>query len=449
MKTQLFVALAVVAGTYTSHAGDWPQFRGPGSAGVSDETGLPTHWAPTTNIQWKVAIPGVAWSSPIVSGDRVFVTTAVSDADQESPKKGLYFGGDRSRPPDATFRWELLCLDRDEGSIVWRRVAKQAKPTTPIHLKNSYASETPVTDGERVYAWFGAAGLFAYDLDGEVVWQKDLGAFPTRLGWGTASSPAIDGDRLFVQCDNEERSFLVAFNKKTGEELWRVDRDEKSSWSTPLVWKNERRTELVTSATKRVRSYDPASGKLLWELSGMSVIACPTPVAGRDLLYVSSGYVLDARRPLFAVRPGASGDITLADNESSNAGVAWRQKLGGPYNPSPLVYGGLVYVLYDRGFFACFEADSGKPVYDRQRIEPGAGGFTASPWAYDGKIFCLNEDGDTFVIQAGREFKLLGKNSLDEMCMASPAIAHGSLFLRGIQHVYCIRASTTAAKPAP
>jgi outer membrane protein assembly factor BamB len=448
MKTHLFVVLTVAVSSSPLCAGDWPQFRGPSSSGVSDETGLPAHWGPSTSIRWKTAIPGVAWSSPIVWGDRVFVTTAASDAEQEAPKKGLYFGGDRLRPREATYRWELLALDGDDGSIVWRRVAKQAKPTTPIHLKNSYASETPVTDGERVYAWFGAAGLFCYDFAGRLVWEKDLGTFPTRLGWGTASSPALDGDRLFVLCDNEERSFLVALDKKTGEELWRVDRDEKSSWATPLVWKTDQRTELVTSATKRVRSYDPASGKLLWELSGMSVIACPTPVAGRDLLYVSSGYVLDTRRPLFAVRPGASGDITLADDASTNAGVVWRQKLGGPYNPSPLVYGDLVYVLYDRGFFACFDAATGKPVYDKQRIEPGAGGFTASPWAYDGKIFCLNEDGDTYVIQAGREFKIIGKNSLDEMCMASPAIAHGSLFLRGSQHLYCIRA-TTPAKPAP
>ncbi len=447
MKTRCGFILAIVAAGSSTFAGDWPQFRGPGSAGVSDEAGLPTHWGPTTNIHWKAVIPGVAWSSPIVWGDRVFVTTAVSDAEQEAPRKGLYFGGDRPRPRDTIYRWELIALDRDDGSVVWRRVAKTGKPTTPIHLKNSYASETPVTDGERVYAWFGAAGLFCYDLDGQLVWQKDLGTFPTRLGWGTASSPAIDGDRLFVQCDNEERSFLVAFNKKTGEELWRVDRDEKSSWSTPLVWKNAQRTELVTSATNRVRSYDPASGQLLWELSGMSVITCPTPVAGRELLYVSSGYVLDTRRPLLAIRPGGSGDITLGDSESSNAAVAWRQKLGGPYNPSPLVYGDLVYVLYDRGFFACFDAKTGKPVYDKQRIDPGAGGFTASPWAYDGKVFCLNEDGDTYVIQAGREFKLMGKNSLDEMCMASPAIAHGSLFVRGLKHLYCIRASTAAATP--
>jgi len=438
--------IGFLIGSPSSWADNWPQFRGPNAAGVAEGKGLPSEWSSSQNIRWKVEVPGVAWSSPVVWGDRVFVTTAISDSPQESPKKGLYFGGDRPAPRQATYRWEVLCLNRDDGKLLWRRVAVERKPSSSIHIKNSYASETPVTDGERLYAYFGAAGLYAYDFDGNLVWKKDLGSFKTRFGWGTASSPTLDGDRLFLLNDNEEQSFLVALDKRTGDELWRSERDEKSSWSTPFVWNNKQRTELVTCATKRVRSYDPATGKLLWELGGMSSICSPTPVASDELLYVSSGYVMDSKRPLFAVRAGASGDITLSGDQTANAGVAWCQKLGGAYMPSPVLDGGQVYVLYDRGFFASFDAMTGRPIYEKQRIEPGAGGFSASPWAYGGKLFCLNEDGDTFVIQAGSEFKILGKNSLDELFMASPAISGDILILRGMNHLYGIDNSSGSAR---
>jgi outer membrane protein assembly factor BamB len=440
------ILVSLLLRSHVAFADNWPQFRGPGASGVAAGTDLPTHWGPSENIRWKVQVPGVAWSSPVVWGDRVFVTTAISDSPQESPKKGLYFGGDRPAPRQATYRWEVLCLNRDDGKLLWQRVAVERKPSTSIHIKNSYASETPVTDGERLYAYFGAAGLYAYDFDGELVWKKDLGSYKTRFGWGTASSPALDGDRLFVQNDNEEQSFLVAFDKRTGDELWRAERDEKSSWSTPFVWRNKKRTELVTCATKRVRSYDPATGKMLWELAGMSSICSPTPVASDELLYVSSGYVMDSKRPLFAIRAGASGDISLTGDQTSNEGVAWCQKLGGAYMPSPVLDGGQIYVLYDRGFFASFDAKTGRPIYEKQRIEPGAGGFTASPWVYGGKLFCLNEDGDTFVIQAGREFKIVGKNSLDDQFMASPAMSGNILFLRGMSHLYSIESSSGSAR---
>jgi outer membrane protein assembly factor BamB len=368
----------------------------------------------------------------------VFLTNAIADEPQEPPKKGLYFGGDRPTPRTATYCWELVCVDGDAGEILWRRPVREGKPTSSIHIKNSYASETPVTDGERVYAYFGAAGLHCFDFEGQLIWNKDFGSYKTRFGWGSASSPALDGDRLFVLNDNEEQSFLVALDKRTGEELWRVPRDENSSWSTPFVWRNSLRTELVTCATKRVRSYDPTTGELLWELGGMSSICSPTPIAGDDMLYVSSGYIMDQKRPLFAIRPGASGDISLEGDETSNESIAWCQKLGGPYIPSPVLLDGRIYVLYDRGFFACFDARSGRPVYDKQRIDSSAAAFTSSPWAYGGKVFCLSEDGDTYVIEAGSEFKIVAKNSIEELFMASPAIAGQRLLLRGMEHLYCI-----------
>jgi outer membrane protein assembly factor BamB len=427
-----------ISESQSSAQDNWPQFRGPHSAGVASSADLPTVWGSSQGVRWKATLPGVAWSSPVIWGDRIFVTSAQSDIPQEAPKKGLYFGGDRLQPRDTNYRWELACINIDSGQLMWQRLARQGKPTSAIHIKNSYASETPVTDGERVYAYFGAAGLYAFDLEGKLIWEKDLGSYKTRFGWGTASSPVLDGDRLFVLNDNEEQSFVMALDKKTGKELWRVARDEKSSWSTPFIWRNRLRTEIITCATKRVRSYDPESGKLLWELGGMSVICSPTPVATEDMLFVSSGYIMDQKRPLFAIKPGAAGDISLGDNETSNASIAWCQKLGGPYIPSPVLLDGRIYVLYDRGFFACFDAKSGVPVYDKQRIDPGATAFTASPWAYGNKIFCLSEDGDTFVIEAGPEYKLVGKNSLDELFMASPAISRDRLFLRGVDHLYCI-----------
>jgi outer membrane protein assembly factor BamB len=296
-------------------------------------------------------------------------------------------------------------------------------------LKNTYASETPVTDGERVYAHFGHLGTYCLDLDGKLLWSKTWPAYPTRYGWGTASSPALHEGRLYLVNDNDENSYLVALDKTSGKEIWRVARQEKSNWSTPYIWDNGQRTEIVTCGTNRVRSYD-LDGKLLWELAGMSSIMIPTPFSSGGLLYVTSGYVGDETRPVFAIRPGASGDISLKAGETTNKFIAWFWPQAGPYNPSPLVYGDYYYTLFDRGFLTCHDAKTGKEVYDKQRFEAGAAAFTASPWAYNGKIFCLSEDGDTFVIAGGPEYKLLGKNSLGEMCMATPAVARGSLIVR-------------------
>jgi outer membrane protein assembly factor BamB len=275
-------------------------------------------------------------------------------------------------------------------------------------------------------------------MAGKPLWSKTWPAYPTRFGWGTASSPALHEGRLYIVNDNDESSYLVALDKATGQEIWRIPRQEESNWATPYVWQNARRTEIITCGTHRVRSYD-LDGKLLWELAGMSSIVIPTPFSSHDLLYVTSGYVGDETRPVFAIRPGASGDISLKAGQTKNDSIAWFLPQGGPYNPSPLVYGDYYYTLFDRGFLTCHDAKTGKLVYDKQRFEVGASAFTASPWAYNGKVFCLSEDGDTFVIQAGPEYKLIRKNSLGEMCMATPAIARGSLFIRGQENLYRIR----------
>jgi len=432
MRTLSVFLLAAALALAADH---WPQFRGPDSNGVVEDAKLPERWSATENVAWKTSIPGVGWSSPVVWGDRIFVTSVVSTEDKEPPKKGLYFGGNRGAPSDE-HRWMVYALDFNSGKIVWEREAHRGVPPAR-HLKNTYASETPVTDGERLYAWFGSAGLYCFDFQGKLLWSQKWGPFNTRYGWGTAASPVLHQGRLYLVNDNDDQSFLLSLDSRTGKQVWRVERNEKTNWATPFLWRNGKRTEIVTPGTGRVRSYD-LDGKLLWELGGMSSIAIPTPFTKFDLLYVTSGYVGDQVRPVFAIRAGASGDISLKAGQTSNDHIAWHLPQGGPYNPSPIVYGDYYYTLLDRGFFTCHDARTGKEIYPRQRIDAAAGAFTSSPWAYNGKIFALSEDGDTWVIQAGPEFKVLGKNPLDEMSMATPAIAGGSLILRTASRVYRI-----------
>ncbi len=436
IRCLLSVVVALLVALGIGAQDRWPQFRGPQSTGVVEDPALPDKWSATENVAWKTNIPGLGWSSPIVWGDRIFLTSVVSSAEIEPPKKGLYFGGERGMPADE-HRWMVYCVDFKTGKILWEREVHRGVPKTSRHLKNSYASETPTTDGERVYAYFGNLGLFCFDFKGTLVWKQNYEQRKTRFGWGTAASPVLHKDRLYLVNDNDEKSFFAAYDKKTGQEVWKVERETGTNWATPYVWETKQQTEIVLPATKAVRSYD-LSGKVLWEFKGMSSIAIPTPFSKFDLLYIASGSGGDQPRPVYAVRPGAAGDVSLKPGETGNQFIAWYLPQGGPYNPSPIVYGDYYYTLYDRGFFTCHDARTGKEIYGKQRIDPAVGAYTSSPWAYNGKLFCLSEDGDTFVIQAGPEYKLLGKNSLDEMCMATPAIAKGSLIIRTASKLYRI-----------
>jgi|TARA_B110000495_G_scaffold27198_1_gene20196 outer membrane protein assembly factor BamB len=417
---------------------NWPQFRGPKALGVSDNPDLPDKWGPTENVLWKREIAGRGWSSPVVWGNRLFLTTAINEGKTEEPKKGLYFGGNRAATKNI-HRWKVLCLDLNSGEVLWEKLTRTGKPQGSIHIKNSYATETPITDGERIYAYFGNHGLYCYSVEGELLWSKRWPAHKTRYGWGLAASPILHGDKLYVVNDNEEQSYLVALDAKTGKELWRTKRDEKSNWATPYLWENELRTEIITSGTQKVRSYD-LNGKLLYQFGGNSSITIATPYAKFGLLYVTSGYVGDRKKPIFAIRPGATGDISLRSDQDSSEFVAWRQPRAGPYNPSTIVYGDLLYVLLDRGIVACYEAKTGKQVYGPVRLPEGRA-FTSSPWAYNGKIFYLNEFGETYVLQAGRKYKLLHTNKLleEDMCMATPAISGNKLIIRTDAHVYCFK----------
>jgi outer membrane protein assembly factor BamB len=434
-----FVLLLVSLPHFAAAGDNWPQFRGPDATGVAENPRLPDHWTATENVAWKANVPGRGWASPIVWGEQVFLATVVNTGETPTAKKGLYFGGEQSKPPETEHLWKVYCLSLKDGHVLWEQTAHRGVPATPLHIKNTYASETPVTDGERVYALFGNLGVFCFDMEGKPLWSKPIEPRRMRAGWGTAASPVVHGDRFIYVNDNEQESYITALDKRTGDELWRVSRDEKSNWATPFVWQNELRTEIVTPGTSKVRSYD-LDGNLLWDLKGMSVITIATPYAVNGLLYVSSGYVLDPKQPMYAIRPGGSGDLTLAGDEKSSEFVAWSSKRGAPYNPTTLVYRDRLYVLYDMGLFACFDARTGREIYDRKRI-PNGKAFTASPWANNGKIFCLNEDGVTFVMAASDEFEVLHTNSLgdDETALATPAIVGDRLLIRTAESVYCLR----------
>jgi outer membrane protein assembly factor BamB len=324
---------------------------------------------------------------------------------------------------------------------LWSQVARESKPRRAATFGNTYASETPVSDGVCVYAYFGMHGVYCYNLDGKEVWQRDLGAYPMLMNWGTGSSPALNGDRLFILCDNDDKSFLVALDKKTGKDLWRVPRDEKSSWTTPFVWRNRVRCEIVTAGGNAIRSYDPANGKVFWELKRPSAspfsFVTATPVAGESMLYAAAGSK-PGSSPLWAVKAGASGDISLKPGETSNAHIAWSSTKACPPMASPLHYQDHLYILMQNsGILMCLDAGTGKEIY-RERLK-GAKSFTSSPWAHDGKVYCLDEDGQTFVVQAGPKFKLLGKNVIKDMFWATPALSWDALYLRGADRLYCIR----------
>ena len=429
-----------LSATHREH--NWPKWRGPTmTAVVADDPALPETWSATENVAWQIAIPGLGWSSPIVWDDTVFVTSVVADVDYAQPRAGLYLPETGvERPPDlipGTHRWMVYAVDLESGQLRWQRTAHAGPVLSPRHPKNSFASATPVTDWERLYVLFGNLGLFAYAMDGTLLWSHRLEPRADKWGWGAGSSPTLLGDQLIIVHDNEEESYIASFDVETGSQNWRQVRDETSAWSTPVIWRNELRTEIITVGKEKVRSYD-ASGRLLWYFSGnMTELTIPTPIPTPERVYVSSGYIADAHRPVYAIRPGASGDITLGPDERTNEFIVWYRPAVGSYNPSPILYRNFYYTLHDRGFLTAHDAETGEPAYDRQRIARGAT-FTSSPWAYNGKIFVMSEDGDTFVIQAGPQFAVLGKNSLDEMTLATPAVAQGSLIVRTASKLYRI-----------
>jgi outer membrane protein assembly factor BamB len=424
--------------------GHWPSFRGPEAAGSAEKQHLPDQWNPVTgaNVLWRTPIPGLAHSSPIVWGDVLFVTSAISSRGNATFKPGLYGDGDASDDRSVQ-RWMLYAIDKRTGTIRWERTAAQGAPRNKRHIKSTYASSTPATDGRVVVAWFGSQGIYAYDFDGGLRWSVDLGRVDVgaydipSYEWGPASSPIIWNGLVIVQCDTQADSFLLALDAATGETVWKTDRQELPSWGTPTIVNTPAGPELVTNASNFVRGYDPKTGAELWHLGGSSKITAPTPIFANGLHIVASGRAPE--RPIFAVRPGARGDLTLTGDSTSNTSVAWSKTGRGSYMPTPLAYRGILYVLANNGVFDAYEIATGKEIY-RQRLPLIGSGYSASPVAADGKIYLSSEDGDMLVVEAGATFKVLATSSMGETLMATPALSDGVMYVRGASTVFAISA---------
>jgi outer membrane protein assembly factor BamB len=416
-------------------AGNWPQWRGPDGSGISTEKNLPAEWTPTKNIKWKTPIEGRGHSSPIVWEDKIFVTTAIEGAEVPGARAAKHLLDNKDFVhPDAIganrkHTFKVIALSRENGKILWQSVAWEGTPYDDRHRKSSYAAATPATDGNLVYAYFGAEGLYAYDFSGKLAWKADLGKL-RNLGLGTGTSPILFENLVIVQADedNGETSFVVAFDKKTGKEVWKTPRKVQVSWSTPLLARSAKRTELITSGTESVIAYDPATGKELWTHKGVESNAIPSPVANNEMAYVVAGF---PAKIAMAIRLGGSGDLTGTPN------VPWQYKKGTAYVPSPILYGDYLYLTTDRGILTCIDAKTGQVKYEGGRI-PIPATFTASPVAFDGKILLTSEDGDTFIVKAGPKHEILGTNSVGEPVYASPAIADGRIYIRGEKNIYCI-----------
>jgi outer membrane protein assembly factor BamB len=428
-------ALLVAPWIRSSDESNWPQWRGPGAAGVSKDENFPTEWSTTKNVLWRTAIPGLGHSSPIVWEDRIFLTSSL-DGEIVPGHSAVkhYRNGEEYVHPDATGAERshtllVLCIDRKTGDILWQREAYEGTVYDDHHRRNTYASGTPVTDGKVVYAFFDAEGLYCYDFEGELVWKKSLGPI-AKGGMGYGMSPVLYENLIILQCDQEygEGSFIAALDRRTGETVWRVPRSHRRSWATPLLAHTNGHAELVASGAESVIAYDPTNGEELWRCRGVISHPIPSPVSAFGMVFLSAG---SGAKHAFAVRLGGSGGL----NGTSH--IAWEYNKGTSYVASPIVYGNYIYLLTNAGLVTCIEARTGEVVYADGRV-PTATTFRSSPVAFDDKILLSSEDGDTFILKAGPKHEILGTNSIGEPIWASPALSRGQIFIRGQKHLYCI-----------
>jgi outer membrane protein assembly factor BamB len=415
-------------GFASAQEADWPRWRGPEGTGVAPQADPPVEWSETKNVKWKVEVPGEGHGTPIVWQDRIFLMTAIPTS-KPAPSPAKPDADAKTTPPTNLYQFVVLCLDRESGETVWQKVARESAPREGRHTTNSYASASPVTDGERLYASFGSEGLYCYDLGGKLLWEKDLGDMRTRSGWGEGASPAVSDGVVIVNWDHEDNSFIVALDAKTGDEIWRKPRDEPTSWGTPLIVEHDGTKQVIVNATNRVRSYELSTGKVLWECGGQTVNAIPTPVADDEVVYVTSGY---RGSLLVAVPLDARGDITGSEK------VLWSRNRGTPYVPSPvLVNNRLYFTAQNTSALTCVNVKTGEVVFGPERL-PGISNVYASPVAADGRIYFAGREGTTVVVEASDKFTVLTQNTLDTGIDASPAIVGKQLFLRGTKHLYCI-----------
>ena len=438
-------SLAIFLAACPSAAGgppSWPQFRGPNASGVLDGGRPPTTWnaAKGTNVKWNTPIPGLAHSSPIVWGDRVFVTSAVSSDPDPYLRVGLY-GESPEHPEQLVHDFRVYCLDRLSGKIIWEQTAHSGIPRVKRHIKSTHANSTPATDGQHVVAFFGSEGLYCYDMDGKLLWKQDLGyldagAFDApEIQWAFGSSPIIYDHLVIVQCDVNNQSFIAAFDVRTGKEAWRTLRNEVPTWSTPAVHTADGRTQIIANGYKHIGGYDLATGKELWQMTGGGDIPVPTPVVAGNLVFISNAHGRLA--PIYAIRTSASGDISLKDDQESNEFVAWSSPRRGCYIPTPIVYGDYLYIGGDTGVLTCYRTDTGEQMY-RTRLPGGRSAYSASPVAADGKLYFSSEDGDIHVVKAGSEYELLATNPMGEVCLATPAVCDGMILVRTAKHLFGI-----------
>lgn len=418
----------------TDHQRYWPQWRGPLANGVAPHANPPMEWSETKNIRWKIDIPGRGHATPIIWGEQIFILTAV-----ETERAGSAPTSEENLPEwrrgrgvstDKIHQFNVLAIRRKDGKILWQKTAAEALPHEGTHIDGSWASHSPVTDGEWLFAYFGSRGIFCYDLNGNLKWQKDLGDMTTRNAFGEGSSPALHGDKLVINWDHEGPSFIVVLDKKTGEEIWRAERDEPTSWTTPLVVNHNGQPQVIVSATNRVRSYDLNTGKILWESSGMTVNAIPSPVHSNGLVFVMSGF-----------RGSALQAIRLAEARghiNDTPAILWQHDRDTPYVPSPLLYDDNLYFLkVNTAILSCFNARTGEPNYEPQRLE-GLTNVYSSPVGAAGRVYITSRNGATLVLKNSPQFEPLATNQLDDDFEASAALVDGELYLRGKQTLYCI-----------
>jgi outer membrane protein assembly factor BamB len=413
---------------------NWPHWRGPLANGTAARGDPPIQWDEKTNIRWKAAIPGRGTSTPIVWGDQVFVLTAIDTgrtaAPADLPKVDARLPK-KTKPPTTYYQFVVLSLDRHTGKVRWQRVATEQVPHEGHHPTHCYAAGSPTTDGRYLYVSFGSRGLNCYDLDGNLKWQRDLGKMATRLGWGEAVTPVVHGDTLVVNCDQEAGSFLLALDARTGKPRWQKDRDEVSTWATPLVVEHGGRTQVIVPATKRVRSYDLATGEVLWQCGGQTVNVIPSPVRRDGFVVCMSGYQGSAA---LALPLDATGDITDTDK------VLWKFDKGTPYVPSPLLYGDRLYFTQvNNALLTCLDVKTGKALFERYRL-PGLRSLYASPVGVAGRIYLSDLDGTTLVLKAGNKVDVLATNRLGDPIEASPVVVGKQLLLRGEKYLYAIEA---------
>ena len=433
--TTSLMALPAVAFASKSEQ-NWPGFRGPGARGIAE--GYPTRVAwnadstagKVAGVLWRSEIPGLGHSSPIIWGDRIYVATAVR-LSGKAPLRIGYYGDIKAAKDNEEQKWMVLCFDKKTGKRQWERILRTSKPATERHEKSTHANTTLITDGQRLVGFFGSEGLYCFDLKGKLLWTKDLGVINNSwrgIGWGYSSSPALQKDRIVVQCDDPKNPFVASFRLSDGKELWRVSRkgDCEGSWGTPLIHADGRRTQVVTNGWPFIISYDLETGKELWRLRGGGDIPIPTPFVADGLIVVSNAH--GGKSPLFAIRPTAEGDISLAAGATSNDSIAWSVPNGGSYISTPVVYGGHIYLANYNGVMRCFDFKTGQKVYEERLGQDAV--CSASLVAADGKIYCPTEDGIVHVIKAGPQLEVLAKNGLGEPCLATPAISQGVLYFR-------------------